>query len=722
MPNRLDGADHRAFPGRTAAAKIAGTYRFLTDTDVPGSLWAAVVRSPHPHARVIRIDRGKTLASPGVAALFTAADVPGTPYNPATLPAHVVASAPADKRLLTESPRHVGDGVALVVADTRLNAWNAARRATVDWEILPPVLSAARALCEGKVLTRVSSGPEQVTAALSAAYLLVDQELILSKAQHICLESHACAAIPGPGDQMTLLTNAQCPAEIRRLVAEILDLAPDSLRVIKYDEGGGFGEKQELYEEALITYAARELRRPVRLALTRAEAFGATRVRHGGTLRLRAGFTADGRVTATDLEAVLDAGAYASHSPYVLSCLAGHLPVVYPRALHRFRGCAVRTHTVPSGAYRGYGVAQAATIGEQVMDEAAQRLGLSPVTLRLRNLDGPVGDRLARCLGELAWPGNALGQPEDRAQSQLCHGVGLAVAVKSSVTEPESDRSRAWLRVARDMSVVLGTGTCDSGTGSSAALAQIVAEELGMPTPAAVEVIAGDTARAPADVGSAAQRSVFVGGGVARRAAALVAQQLRTVAARTTGREVTTIELRWPRLIDADKGTTLCSVADLLAGIPGHHITAEAELVPPGTGTSVCVIWVAITVDRVTGVVRVDDVRAVVDCGRVVNPPGARGQIAGGVSQGIGLALTDRFGDTTPSILSHGALRSTDLPAIHTVFCGDSPEAESCGIGELAIVAAPGAVANAVANAIDGRCAAMPMRPEVVVAALEDRC
>jgi xanthine dehydrogenase molybdenum-binding subunit len=719
--------DRARVPRRDAAAKAAGTFPFLGDRPIAGCLWAAVVRSPHPHAELLSLDTAALAAMPGVVAVFGAGDVPARRFNPAAVPADPELGPTADKRLLTRTARHVGDGVAVVVADSREHARRAARAPVARWRPLPALLGIDAALAAGAVLGSLSAGDRRVPALLARADLVVEDRYELAAAQHTCLEPHCCAAVPEPGGgRIELWTNTQAPAEVRRLVASILGLPEARIRVRKADEGGGFGAKQDLYEEALVVWLARRLGRAVRLAYTRAEELTAGRVRHGGRIEVRLGFDRAGRLLAGDLTALLDAGAYASHSPYVLSCVAGHQLAAYPRAAHRFRGAALRTNTIPGGAYRGYGVAQACFAIEQAMDAAAGRLGIDPLELRRRNAaTGADGRGLAACIERLrdARPGPRRGAG-GRLDGRL-RGTGVAVAVKHSVTSAEQpDAGLASVRLLPGPGVALATGTCDSGTGSSTALAQLVADELGCPVDA-VAVEEGDSDRGPVDLGSTAQRSVFVGGHAAREAAARARAALLDHAARVGGVPAGDLALRWPLVVDRRSGEPVAALDDLVRH-GADEPRGEARVAAPGNGASYCALRVRVAVDPDTGQVAVEDAVMAVDCGTVVNRLGAEGQVTGGIVQGIGIALADRWvpgdgGGGPAGIVEHGVPRSTDAPRVEALFERARPGAPAppaAGLGELPIIPVAAAVANAVAAATGVRCRTLPLRPATVWAHL----
>ncbi|HEY3483061.1 MAG TPA: molybdopterin cofactor-binding domain-containing protein, partial [Streptomyces sp.] len=491
----------------------------------------------------------------------------------------------------------------------------------------------------------------------------------------------------------------------QRLVCEILGIPTGRLRVRKVDEGGGFGGKQELYEEALVCWLSLRLSRTVRLTYTRREELGVARIRGEGRVRAKLGFTEDGILVASHTSAVLNSGAYASHTPHVLSGVGGHLPAVYPRAHHYYEGMAVTTNTVPAGAYRGYGVAEANHAIEQLMDQAAEKLGLDPVELRRRNVAPP----MAACLDAVAaTPAHHAGP----SGGELV-GTGWSVAVKHSVTSLDPpDRSRCTLESGSDGRLTLTTGTCDSGTGSSHALAVLAGAEIGA-DPEDIHVVAGDTDRG-ADIGSTAQRSVFVGGRAARDAAAAFAGRALAGAAALLALPVESLRLNWPDVLDTASGKALLTVPEVFPG--GLSATAAADA--PDPGHAYAALRVVVGVDPDSGRVAVRDAVMAVDCGQVVDIRGARGQVTGGIAQGIGLACVDRWtpgpdGQGPAGLLQHGVPRAADVPAVRVVFQESARTAPS-GIGELPIIPVTAAVANAVRQAVGVRGVVIPLRPENV--------
>jgi CO/xanthine dehydrogenase Mo-binding subunit len=639
------------------AGKVSGRQRFLTDRRWEGDTYARVVRSPHPKAKLLdlRID------APGLLGVFLPEDVPSVRFNPALAPDSPQLRAASDKKLLTRVAQHVGDGVALVVAEDAISAERAVARAVASWEEREAQLTIDAAHARGAVLGRMGFG-DDVRQKLRDSTIVVEERFEVAGAHHVCLETHSCRAKPA-GRGVEIWSNTQSPGELRHLVALVLGLAEDDVRIRKVDEGGGFGLRQDMYEEALVAWAARRLGRPVRLTYDRAEEFSATRRRHGMRADVKLGADTNGIVTAVDVQAVVDSGAYGSHAPYVANAIALTARTMYPRATHHFSGEVVRTNTLPGGAYRGYGVAQLGFAVETAVSEAARRLGIDPVELRRRNAHPRLRECLDRGSRAFGWP-----RPPVRS-GEVLRGYGVASAVKSTVTGEESEFSEARVELHDDGGATLVTGTCDSGTGSSTVLAQVVAEELGIPV-ASVRVVEGDTAITPADVGSAAQRSVFLGAGAAREAARAA-----------------------------------------LAG------SKEPVVFRAGAAAaSYCACFVAVAVDPAVGTVAVEECLMVTDCGRVLNPVGAAGQVQGGVAQGIGLALIDHCppqGVTT--IQAHGVPTSMDVPDVKALFIDRAVDAApygGLGLGELPIVPVPAAIAGAVADATGVLPTSIPLRPD----------
>jgi CO/xanthine dehydrogenase Mo-binding subunit len=701
----MDATAHTG--GATDLAKVRGGFGFLTDRPAAG-LHAVVVGSPVPAGRVTSVSLPPAALEPGFAGLFTAADVPAVPVNPACLPESSVDPSSADTTMLTARPRYAGDAVAVVVAGSPGVADRVARRVVVEVDPAPPATGTTGAEQVGQV-RQVTGRPRP---DVEPGWTFETRHTI-EPVHHCCLEVSACEAEPGPGGSLLISSNTQSPADLRRLVERALQRPDVRVEVVKTQEGGGFGLKQDMYHEALAGWLALRLHRPVRITHSRRHEFSSTRVRGRTLLRCSVETDRTGRLSRARTRCLVDSGAYSSHTPLVLGAVAGHVAAAYPGVLHDYRGTAVRTNTVPAGAYRGYGVAEGCLAFETALDLAARELGLTPAGIRLRNLP-PLrhGRGLRRCVAALRPP------PPPEPEPHVLVGAGMAVATKHSATTVDpGDVSAARLTVHADGTLLLWTGTCDSGTGSHRALALIVAEVLGCPVDG-IGVLDGDTRSGPVDIGSTAQRSVYVGGRAARAVAGRARAALVAAAAELFGGGP--VELRWPLLVR--DGAEALTVGEVLRLTGRTEVTVEAEAAVDGVGAAHCAVAVQVAVDELTGRLAVRSAQMVIDCGRVVDPAGARGQALGGFAQGVGTALIDEWrrnpdGSGPLTLLEHGVPRATDLPDLSVRFL-DPPAGHAAtdhsGIGEAVIVPVAAAVAGAFTDATGIADLTLPLRPDRV--------
>jgi CO/xanthine dehydrogenase Mo-binding subunit len=709
--------------------KVSGQISFLSEWNFPGALHAAVVRSPHPRARVVAVDLVAAGHLPDVLAVHTGEELPGRLFNPAGEPPDEQLDQSADRRLLTDEAQHIGDGVAVVVATTREGARRAAAALTVDWELRPD----SQDLEDGCLVGEMAWG-EPVDEALSEAEVVLDRTYHTQAVQHMCLEPHTCAAVFEPGrGHLVIWTNSQTPSDVRRITSEILGLPMTALHVRKVNEGGGFGAKQEIYEEPLVAWLALRHRRPVQLTYERAEEFTAGRCRHASRIRVRLGATREGRILALSLEARLDSGAYASHAPFVLGNVMCAAYYTYPFASHCIRGEITRTNTLPGGAYRGYGTPQALFAVEQAVDELAVTVGRDPVEVRLANATGaahPLFGEAPRRLARLLALGRARAgwDTELTPLAGLCRGRGVAVATMLNTTGAGPyEHTTALLRVNEDGTLTLVTGTVDCGTGSSAALAALAAGELGV-DPRRVEVCEGDTTAALADLGSFSQRSIFVGGGAVLAAARRLRDLVVAEAAQQTEMPPDALRMIDGHVKDAGGhlDVPLAQVARTAAS--RGALLAAGTYSPGASPPSYAACFAEVSVDPATGAVLIDRLTAAVDCGRVLNHAAAYGQVAGATAQGVGYALYEdlRPPDRPPPVTleKHGVCLAGDLPDIAVVFLDEPDDAGprgAKGVGEVAIPPVAPAIANAVAAATGVRCLQLPLRPPAVWAALRAR-
>ena len=553
----------------------------------------------------------------------------------------------------------------------------------------------------------------------------------------------------------------------RGILAEVLGLPLNQVRVIVDHMGGGFGAKQDLFQsEFLCALLSRAARRPVMMEYTRKETFLGGRTRHPAKIWLKQGFKRDGTITARQARAVFNSGAYGSHGPGVTAVGTGALTSLYRCDNIELEGLCVYTNAPIAGAFRGYGVVQTYYALDIQIDEAAVKLGIDPAALKLKNAvrEGDIApsghpivghgleDCIKRGMAETGWrdvhsslrgetahasksgahqgfPGT-VGAPASSAARALRYGRGIGCEMHGSSAYPGiKEQGNAIVRLNEDGSAVLLTGTAGLGTGAHTVLAQIVAEELGI-TFENVSVMHGDTDAVPWDIGAFASHTTYMGGRAAQMAATEVKQQLLARAAERL--EVAAGELEIRRSIISVRGTGIqLSVAAALGvarGQPAAHLVGSASYTPTKS-YSFAAHFVDVSVDVETGQIEVLQVTPVHEVGRVIHPLAAAGQIEGGIQQGIGHTLSENYeiDPLTGKSLNAGFVDykmplSMDMPPIHTILLETAPDPGgpwgAKGIGEDPIIAIGPAIANAVYDAIGVRFRHYPITPEDVLNAL----
>jgi aerobic carbon-monoxide dehydrogenase large subunit len=757
----------RRVPRCEDARLLLGRGRFVGGVRLPAMVYAVVVRSPIAHGRLVHCDVTAAGAVEGVLDVITPADAAGIRLPCVSVgPGQRATSYP----VLEDAIRYVGQPLAVVVGRTLPVASDAAGLIDLRFDELPAVIGVESALADGAPHLYPDRGSNVVTdldlgdtatdcaAAIAGAEQVVEMTFRFGRASPYPLEPRGMVA-SFAGSELTIWTSTQAPHHVREHAADALGLGHDRVRVISQETGGGFGAKEHLYpDEVLICLAAMRLGRPVSWTESPTDRLVATLPARAAVHRGRLAFNADGRFVALHADIVGDLGGHPSNcgvAPFAVSASALPGPYHFERAGARVRG--VVTTTTPTGSYRGFGQPEATWTRERMIDEAARRLGLDPVEIRLRNMIGAdelpcssrtgqpydSGDypRALRTLRELVAP--------PRRDDGRRRGVGFACYVQATGMGPSMGMKAmgtraggfetAIIRMEPDASVVVAAGVAAIGQGIETALAQIAADRVGVPLDQ-VRVVLGDTLATPySPVGSIASRSLAVGGGALTLAAARLRDSIVAIAGHQLEVDVGDLEIVGSAV--RVRGTpqacrTLREIAasawrgwDLPEGSsPGLEERVTYD--PAGFTFAYGAHAAAVAVDPETGAVEVECYWLVNDSGVLINPAIVEGQLRGGVAQGIGMALTEEinyFGDGQP-MLSYRLPTACDIPDIQIALL-QTPSALTPGgmkgVGEAGTIGAAAAIGNAIAAAlpeIADQVTGTPLLPHTLWSWFRSKC
>jgi CO/xanthine dehydrogenase Mo-binding subunit len=733
-------------------AKVTGAARYAIDLTVPGMAHAIVVRSPRAHAKIVRIARDAAERSPGVLKVITGDDLIAAGFTPYY--GHVVLDHPV---LAIGRVRYYGEPVALVVAETLLDAAEGADLVEIEYEDLPAVIDADEALAEGAPILHERRGERvgdegmdqgegklvgnvcaiarvdwgDIAAAFAKADLIVEGEYHYPMLYGYAMEPYNALGFFDQGD-LVVYSTAQHVYMVRRDLARMFDLPLARVRVSAPYVGGGYGTKSYTKIEGACAMAAALVGRPVKLALSVEEAMLTTRS-DASHIRARTAFDKDGMILARDFDIVLNSGAYTDNSPLVNSKTANRCFGPYRIPALRVVSRSAFTNTVPASSLRGFGAPQGNIGGELQMDEAAVKLGIDPVELRLRNLVGPgevflpgrrpldadLKDDL-RCLAvSLGWPGEG------------ALAIGLGISASDAGAYPTST---AAVRIHSDSSVTLFTGSTELGQGSRTVLSQIVAEELGVPLDR-VGLVGGDTGVVTYERTTGASRTTTVTGRAVQEACRDARRRVRELAADV-------LKVAPTEVTDAPAGVR-ANGAELSYGevierwfgaggeVLGHGAVRRADgfaQMPPfyEIGCS----GVALSIDRETGVVRVEKLATVGDVGFAINPALVHGQDLGAATMGMGAALREELiyeGEqlVNSNVVDYRVPRFSDQPPEIDLMLAERRDGAgpygAKGAGEGATNTIGSSVAAAIGRAIGVFPHELPATPERVWRLLRGR-
>jgi len=769
---------------RTEDARfLGGRGRYVADLELPRLLHAAFLRSPHAHARLTRVDAAAASRAPGVVACLTGEELQRHAHvlrAPSRMRDYRATDFPA---LAVDKVRHVGEAVAVVVAEDRYAAEDAVELIGVDYDPLPVLADTEAARRAGAALVHEDAGTNvllsrvfaqgDIDAAFAVATVVVGDRFRFHRHAGVAMENRACVGAFDAGDgSLTIWSSTQIPGILRDALAELLGLPIPRVRVVAPDVGGGFGIKTVMYPEEIVVAAlARIIGRPVRWVGDRREDLLTSTQAWDEVIDAELAVDAEGRILGLRARVVADIGAYSIY-PWTASIeviqVVSFLPGPYRVPHYRAEALGVATNKTAMGPYRGVGRPVSVFVTETLLDRAARKLALDPVELRRRNFIAPE-ELPYRSPSGIVWDSGRFGESLERACETAGYaalrdeqararasgrylGVGVAsyvelTGVGSAIpVSPGADIATGTegvtIRVEPGGGVTALFGLASHGQGIETTLAQVIAGELGVPA-ATVRVRHGDTALSPHGTGSYASRSAVLGGGAAILAARALRDKALAIAAHQLEASVVDLHL--------DAGVIR------VRGVPGREITfaavasaayAGGKRVPKGMepglettrfydpyfGTASNATHLAVVeVDLATCAVRVLRHVVVEDCGRVINPLIATGQTIGGVAQGVGAALLEEvvYDDggqlVTATLMDYLVPTAGEVPTVEVIHL-DQPSPTTLGgfkgVGEGGTIGAPAAIANAIADALAPlgvEVSELPMTPERVFRLLRKR-
>ncbi|MGH7725177.1 MAG: xanthine dehydrogenase family protein molybdopterin-binding subunit [Candidatus Eiseniibacteriota bacterium] len=754
------GKRNRKVEGRS---KVTGQAVFADDLTFPRMLHAKILRSPHPHARIVSIDATRALAHPGVVAVVTGRDM-AVPYG-------IIPWTRDEYALGVDKVAYVGDGVACVAAVDERTAQDALALIDVVYEPLPTVLTIDDALAheddahkvnpfakKGNVSKHVRLSFGDVEGALSGSDVAIEQEFFYAGSTHTPIEPHCAIGVPEQNGVITVYSSTQVPHYLHRELARVLEIPADRIRVIQPIVGGGFGGKSEPFDlEFCVAWLALRTGRPAKILYTREEVFYSHRGRHPMRMRYRAGATKDGALTGVQAKIHIDGGAYSSFGLVTTYYSGQLLTAPYRFPTYEFDSTRVFTNKPCCGPKRGHGSVQPRFAFECLLDMLAERLDLDPIEIRRRNY---IGDH-TRTVNELRVTSNGFLECLDRVEAashwkerfrKMPYGRGLGVAGSmyiSGTNYPiypnEMPQSAIQLKADRSGRVTVFSGASDIGQGSDSLVAYVVAEELGVALEA-VRVVAADTDLTPVDMGAYSSRETFMVGNAAIDACRKLKKLVQQAVAEQWEVPASSVWLAAGQVGTFQEAGKVMSAADAFVcaesrfgtlGSVGWYNTPKdvhgsyrGGTIGASPAYSFTAHVAEVEVDPETGMVQVGKIWVAHDCGRAINPTLVEGQMEGSAYMGFAEAVMEEqaFKETGlhdgPSLLDYKIPTSMDCPDFESHIV-ESVDAEgpygAKEAGEGPLHPSVPAIANAIHDACGIRMTELPFTPARVLAALRAR-
>jgi CO/xanthine dehydrogenase Mo-binding subunit len=757
-----------ALPRLDAISKVTGQAKYCDDIFVEGALYGAILRSPHAHANILRVDATKAKKLPGVAIVVTAADTAKKRYG------HFIQD---EYLLATDKVRFIGDEVAAVAAINQETAEEALETIEVVYEKLPEYMEPSEALRPGSQAIHESFPNNiaeeyviergNIAAGFAESSVVLEETFILPRVNACYLELTTCIASIDGNDKLTVWAPSGSPFRLRDDIAQILDLEPSKVRVITPTLGGNFGARHVPKNALIAALLALKTKRSVRIEASRVEEFILARPRVPATIKLKVGFARDGAILAKQTEIIAENGAYTCAAPLLLETMAQRVDSLYRIFNVHTKATLVYTNRPATGAFRGFGNPQMHFAFESMLDMAGQKLGIDPLVLRRKNATQK-GDitvhgwdisscGLTECIDkvrqETDWDSKRVSWPREESKrgslEQKRRGIGMACMIHVAGRRVSRGfwGSTARVKVLSTGKVMVISGEADVGQGSNTAFAQIAAEELEMPLDA-VEVAPLDTDNCPYALGSFSDRVTVLGGSAVRLAAADLKRKLILLAAKYYGVNETQVVYERGMLYCKGFGGGLQPQGVDILSLMGHFdwrlenepIVGMATYAPENVvfrderryGNNNAAYTFAAQVAEVevnvnTGQIKLLNLTSAHDLGRIINLLAAEGQVEGALAQGSGYALTEEmvFSDgriTNPNFLEYKLPTACDT-LLPKVFLIESNEPHgpfgAKGVAEPGLVPTAPAIANAIYHAVGIRVTSLPITPDKVLAALE---
>jgi CO/xanthine dehydrogenase Mo-binding subunit len=726
--------------------KVTGKIKYYGDMTMPGMLHAKLLLSSIAHGRIKSIDTSRAEALPGVEAVFTYKNSPATQYN-----SHKWIDGMevvADERLFTEKVRFCGDRIAAVVAADRQTAERAVKLIEVEYEELPAIINPEAALNNenirihenGNLVFEKEMKCGDPKEAMGNAYLVVEDRVETPKVHHGAMETHGCIADVDAYGNITIWSPCQVVFQVQLIVAQILGIPTNKIRVIKTTTGGSFGGKGQPIMEPVCAFMSYSLKKPVKLATDRMETIAATRTRTKTIGTVRTAVDINGTILARDIHMLVDAGAYFTNADAVAVAMGKKSFKMYRIKNQRYSAACVYTNTAIGGAARGYGSPQVHALTEINLENTARKLNMDPVDFRLKNLvhpydKDPIGGpdlgnaRIIECVEKGA---EAFGWKEKYSRpkdiGRFARGIGMACCAHGNgYFGAYPDFITMSLRISGDGSVVLKGALHDMGCGTNTTMAQIVAEVLDIDIEK-VYVPEADTLVSPFDsAGTQASRVTFVCGGAAKKVSEQLREKMIKYGQMIFECEENDIIMKDGFIWNSKNAASRLTYGEAAVIIQKKYYDEAGETITfqsPGNPASYGVNFAEVEVDRITGRVKVLDIVAVHDIGRAINRGFVYGQIQGAVQMGLGMALSEEL-----CLDDKGRLLSNRLSRYHVINAPDMPdvriflveEGEDSGpfgaksIGEIAAVPTAPAIINAINNALDINIDVLPAIPERIM-------